>query len=328
MRALILSDIHDNIEHLRLLREKENDVYEAIIVAGDIGNEIAEEFFSILDSFNCPSFCVYGNWDHDLTYEIPRYNNCVLLHHNIEEVEGFFVTGFSGCLTSWGKNPIYLAHKNQLNEKYSAVLFLLDNVKKCVEEQKQELDRRYQKDLESLFKEAKDRRRKEYKRRVARLELRKELEIEKIGKAIEKVYKTREYKKYQEDRSVLSKATLIDNRNLLFKKIRSSGVPQNKLIIVTHERMYKIAEEGMSPLLHIFGHAHEYKFGLFKGTYYLNAAAIDNGMSESFGRKKLLPEGYCDVTILEGAVTVIRKFLFSDNDSTSLNSAAGQGRIF
>ncbi len=104
-----------------------------------------------------------------------------MLHHNIEEIEGFFITGFSGCPTNWGRNPIYLAHKNELNEKHSAILLHLDNVRKSAEEQEQEIDIRHQEELESLYQKTKDRRRKEFKRKVAQIEARKEREIEKVG---------------------------------------------------------------------------------------------------------------------------------------------------
>ena len=55
MRALVFSDIHNRIERVRFLRNKEENNYDVVIVAGDFGGEIAEEFYSILDSFKCPS---------------------------------------------------------------------------------------------------------------------------------------------------------------------------------------------------------------------------------------------------------------------------------
>lgn len=313
MRALVLSDIHNNIEHIRVLRKKENDVYDAIIVAGDIGNKIADEFYSILDSFGCPVFCVYGNWDNGLIYNNNLSSRCVLLHHNIEEVKGYFITGFSGCPASWGNNPIYLAYKDKINKRHNAILSLLDNIKKNVEEQNQDIDKKYQEKLDQLYQKTKDRRRKGYKSKVRRIEERKVQEIKKAQKAIDKIYITKEYKKYEEDRESLPKKVLLDNRKLLFDNVRGAEIPSNKLIIVTHERMYKISEEDVNPLLHIFGHIHEYKFGLFKGTYYLNTAAIDNGFSEFFGRTELLPEGYCDIAISKGEVVVRRKLLFGED---------------
>lgn len=318
MRTLVLSDIHDNIEHIKLLREKERNVYDAVIVAGDIGNKIAEEFLSVLDSFDCPCFCVFGNWDYDLNYEASLSNRCTLLHHNIERIEGFFITGFSGCPTKWGKNPIYLDNQKKLEEKHKSILSQLDDERRRVADQKLEVEDKHQEELDSVRSRSSDRRLKEYKKKVARIEARKEREFEKAEKAIERMFRTSEYKQYEGERRKLAKSTLLRNRIQLFDKIRSSSIPDEKLIIVTHERMHKIAEEGVSPLLHIYGHIHEYKFGLFKGTYYLNAAAIDNGFSELFGRKEILPEGYCIVTLFAGKVSVERKRLFQDASQADL----------
>ncbi len=317
MRVLVLSDIHNNIEHVRILRDHERNVYDVVIVAGDIGNRIADDFFSILDSFGCPVFCVYGNWDHDLIYKKELSSNCVLLHHNIEEVNGYFITGFSGCPSSWGNNPIYLLYKDEMRNRHSEVLSFIDKARQNAEDQKQEIEKKYQVEFDKLRQKTRDRRRKGYKAQVRRLEEREAKEINKADKQIEKVYSSKEYKIYEEDCIESRKGVLSDNRVALFDKIHSAGIPEDKLIIVTHERMYKIAEEGVSPLLHIFGHAHEYKFSKFKGTYYLNAAAIDNGFSELFGRTELLPEGYCDIDISSSGVLVRRKLLQEERVETS-----------
>jgi hypothetical protein len=37
------------------------NVFDAIVVAGDIGNDGAPEFFRIMQSFKCPILYVYGN---------------------------------------------------------------------------------------------------------------------------------------------------------------------------------------------------------------------------------------------------------------------------
>lgn len=314
MRALVLSDIHHNIEHMRLLRKKERNVYDVVLVAGDIGIRIIDEFFSILDSFNCPSFCVYGNWDNDFPYKTSLSNCCTLLHHNIEEVGGFFVAGFSGCSASWGRNPIYLAHKKELSQKYSDILLQFSEVEKCVVKQEHEIEESCQEEIDRLSKKTKDRRRKEYKKRVARIEAKKVKEIRRVREVIEKIKNTRGYKKFEEERWALSRTALFENRKKLFDLIRSSNVPQSKLIIVTHERMYKIAEERVLPLLHIFGHIHKYQFNFFKGTYYLNASPIDYGFSAIYGSDEILPEGYCDVTISERKVTVKRRTIFEGDD--------------
>ncbi len=163
---------------------------------------------------------------------------------------------------------------------------------------------------EAVRIEVEDRRRKPYKRKVSLLAEKKQKQIKRTKKTLEKLFRSTDYKNYDKDKSQVPKSVLAQNRDLLFDTIRNSNVPQDRLIIVTHERMYRIAEEGVSPLLHIYGHIHEYKFGSFKGTCYLNAAAIDNGFSGLFGRREILPEGYCGVVIADGEVSVTRKLLF------------------
>jgi predicted phosphodiesterase len=54
MRLLAFSDIHHNLVAVRKLRASEQNSFDAIIVAGDIGGESAAGFFGILATFNCP----------------------------------------------------------------------------------------------------------------------------------------------------------------------------------------------------------------------------------------------------------------------------------
>ena len=69
MRLLAFSDIHNNLVAVRKLRASEKNSFDAIIVAGDIGNESAADFFEILATFDCPVMYVYGNWDDKLGYK-------------------------------------------------------------------------------------------------------------------------------------------------------------------------------------------------------------------------------------------------------------------
>jgi predicted phosphodiesterase len=69
MRLLAFSDIHHNLVAVRKMRALENNSFDAIIVAGDIGNESAADFFGILATFKCPVMYVYGNWDNKLGYK-------------------------------------------------------------------------------------------------------------------------------------------------------------------------------------------------------------------------------------------------------------------
>jgi len=106
MRLLALSDIHDNLTAVKKLRASERNCFDAIVVAGDIGSASAHEFFKILGSFNCPVLYVFGNWDHQLSYRKTYGENCRLIHANVVNLGGLHFTGFSGCPTNWGNNPI------------------------------------------------------------------------------------------------------------------------------------------------------------------------------------------------------------------------------
>lgn len=106
MRLLAFSDIHHNLGAVRKLRASVTNSFDAIVVAGDIGGESANEFFKIFSTFKCPVLYVFGNWDHELSYSKVYGDNCHLIHSNVVTIGGLHFTGFSGCPTSWGKNPI------------------------------------------------------------------------------------------------------------------------------------------------------------------------------------------------------------------------------
>ena len=106
MRLLAFSDIHHNLVAVRKLRALETNSFDAIVVAGDIGSASAEEFFRILSTFKCPILYVYGNWDHELSYSKSYGDHCHLIHSNVVTIGDLHFTGFSGCPTNWGKNPI------------------------------------------------------------------------------------------------------------------------------------------------------------------------------------------------------------------------------
>jgi len=106
MRLLAFSDVHHNLAAVRKLRASEANSFDAVVVAGDIGSESANEFFKILSTFKCPVLYVLGNWDHELSYSKVYGNNCHLIHSNVVTIGELHFTGFSGCPTNWGKNPI------------------------------------------------------------------------------------------------------------------------------------------------------------------------------------------------------------------------------
>jgi predicted phosphodiesterase len=54
MKILALSDIHHNLVAVRKLRAAEKNVFDVILVAGDMGSESAGKLLNILATFQCP----------------------------------------------------------------------------------------------------------------------------------------------------------------------------------------------------------------------------------------------------------------------------------
>jgi predicted phosphodiesterase len=106
MNILAISDIHNNVAAVRRMRSLERNCFDVIIIAGDIGSDHAETIFKVLQSFKCPILYVYGNWDRKLSYKASFGADCHFLHLNFVKIKSLTFTGFSGCPTHWGRNPI------------------------------------------------------------------------------------------------------------------------------------------------------------------------------------------------------------------------------
>jgi predicted phosphodiesterase len=122
MRLLAFSDIHNNLVAVRKLRALEKNSFDAIIVAGDIGNAGAAYCFRILATFKCPVVYVYGNWDHELSYKSSFEPGGHLIQSNVVTIGNINFTGFSGCPTNWGKNPIARKIHRRVEIENSGVL--------------------------------------------------------------------------------------------------------------------------------------------------------------------------------------------------------------
>jgi hypothetical protein len=127
MRFLAFSDIHHNLVAVRKLRALEKNSFDAIVVAGDIGNESAADFFKILATFKCPVMYVYGNWDNKLGYKTSFGQHCHLIYSNVITISNIGFTGFSGCPTDWGENPIARKIYRQIETENKSVVDALRN---------------------------------------------------------------------------------------------------------------------------------------------------------------------------------------------------------
>jgi hypothetical protein len=96
MRILAVSDIHDNVACVRKLRAQEDNRFDAIAIAGDIGGHRADEIFEILKSFSCPIVYIDGNHDdRSATRSAALDSGCHLAHLNIVRIGPLNFTGFS-----------------------------------------------------------------------------------------------------------------------------------------------------------------------------------------------------------------------------------------
>jgi predicted phosphodiesterase len=95
MRLLAFSDLHNNVACVRKLRAQEDNDYDAIAIAGDIGSHRAAEIFEVLHSFGCPVVYVYGNWDRKLGYDRSFGRGCHLIHLDAVKIGRLTFTGFS-----------------------------------------------------------------------------------------------------------------------------------------------------------------------------------------------------------------------------------------
>lgn len=126
MRLLACSDIHNNVVAVRQLRRSEGNEFDAVVVAGDIGSDRAQDVFSILQTFECPILYVLGNWDHELEYEQSFGGNDHHLHLSPVEIGGFRFVGFSGVQQHWGKNPLRAALLADVERAHAPLLARMD----------------------------------------------------------------------------------------------------------------------------------------------------------------------------------------------------------
>ncbi len=243
MRLLAFSDIHHNLVAVRKLRASEKNSFDAIIVAGDIGSKSVSEFFKILSTFKCPILYVYGNWDDKLGYRTSYGRNCHLLQSNMVTVGDLHFTGFSGCPTRWGKNPIARRLYREVGQAHKAVSDAHSRA-------------------EALFW--------------------KQAEIvgfEKAGKPLKKITSTKAYQKYAEQLQSARSEILRLNRESIGKAVKRAGIDPRKCVVITHQRLTRLSEEVPGALLHLFGHLHTFSEHTFKTTKYVNVAALDRPVS-------------------------------------------------
>lgn len=257
MKLLAVSDIHNNLSCVRKLRAQESNSFDAIVVAGDVGNEIASAFFEILGSYKCPILYVYGNWDSKQKYDQNHNPHCVHLHQKLFTLGDLHFSGFSGCSEHWGLNPIAVSIKSELASKHRSV------VEKLEEAHKEKAQ------IEQLAAHQ--------KAKTDRLKRQRQKAINAVEKQIERIYSSKPYKRYDEElKDAAIKGIPSKNRSILSDHLKMELVDPNKTVLVTHSRVFRLHEDFGPIFMHLFGHQHGFKHTVFRGTHCINVSVLDN----------------------------------------------------
>ena len=238
MRLLALSDIHNNLGAVRKLRAAETNRFDAIVVAGDIGNRTAQEFFEILSTFECPVAYVFGNWDDELDYDHSFGPHCASIHLNVVRIGDIAVTGFSGLPAGWGRNPIAQRLRAEVEHANRSIIDAYAEAQAEV--------RRSQNDKPRHDKAL------AIRNRVARAP---------------------GYQHYRDQLRLIKTESETLNRQALLETIKHADIART--ILVTHERQYRLKDELPGLPLHLFGHDHGFSEKVSGATRYVNVSILD-----------------------------------------------------
>ncbi|MBI3200079.1 MAG: metallophosphoesterase family protein [Myxococcales bacterium] len=281
MKLLAFSDMHDNMDAVRKLRAQEANNYDGILVAGDIGNRSLDELQSIVATFGCPTFLVFGNWDNKTEYDLARGPGFQVVHHQAHELGRYYVTGFSGCPTSWGKNPIFRERMDRLRARHHELLAEKTRLEVDADAQAQagaaEAQQEAADKLAALSGIRMDRRTQAYRRCKEAIEETRSLRAQEAERAarkpIEAFQASATWAAYRADEQEVHKQVLTANRAQVDAILAT--LDPRRTILLTHERLSHLAATGPAPLLHVFGHRHRYRVTTHNSTVCASVAALD-----------------------------------------------------
>jgi hypothetical protein len=300
IKILAFSDIHNNVKAVEKLRKREQNAFDIVIIAGDIGSEKAEEIFKIISDYNCPIFYIYGNWDNKLSYSQQFSKNCIHLHQKCVSFGGYNFAGFSGCKSHWGENPIAKEHFLMVQNEFSTHLQILNKLEKEIDvtsepikkkiEREKKLYNEYVRLLIPLNKKIKRRNedffelletKKHFKndKKLRRFEKEISLNEKKIDilkKPLVRLLMSKNHKNYDEAIRKSWKMAEDENRRVLIEKLQDEGIDFSKTFLITHDRLYKTHIDAPNLFGHIFGHRHGFKHTIFQGTNFINVSVLDD----------------------------------------------------
>ena len=271
MKLLALSDIHNNLGAVRKLRATEKNAFDAIVVAGDIGNRTAPEFFEILSSFCCPVLYVFGNWDDELDYGHSFGPHCASLHLDVVQVGDIALTGFSGLPVSWGKNPIAVRLRAEVEHANQSIVAAYADAQSEVRRSQNDKPRH-----------------------------------DKALAARNKIARAPEYQHYRDQLRLIKTESEKLNRQALLDTVRQTDI--TRTILVTHERQYRLKDEMPGLPLHLFGHDHGFSEKVSGDTRYVNVSILDRVVKARPAEKPdFSPEDCRDIELGNYAVIEVDK---------------------
>jgi Calcineurin-like phosphoesterase superfamily domain len=275
MRILAVSDIHSNMSCVNKLRAVESNRFDVAVVAGDMGNAIAQPLLRTLSTFDCPVIYVYGNWDYELEYSAEFTPTARLLHLEPIRVGELIFAGFSGCETHWGRNPIALRANEEVDDQHREIVRALRDAEKnyqCVE---RAIGAAHEQKLLELQRKTKDQQCSTYRDRIAALERQYERDTARAYKPVDRLKRSRAFRAYQKDALAADSDILPQNRSAMIKYLADSSIDPGSVILVTHQRFAHINEFCPGTFMHLYGHLHGFKHSIFKGTHCVNVSVLD-----------------------------------------------------
>lgn len=276
MRILGLSDIHGRSGVVRRLRTLERNVFDAVVVAGDIGGGVdgARDVMKVLATFECPVLYILGNHDPDLSYDMQLHVGCHHLHGQPSKVGGFTFAGFSGISGGWGRNPVASAASMEVERKHEATVARLAILDAEVREAAAALEKTHAERICALDVRIADRRSRAYAAAKDRLSGSRDRELRRILHPAEKAGTSREFKAYLADSQAVDAIVLAGNRADLARSVGETDPA--RVIVVTHERLPGTATDMYGVPLFLHGHRHGYANTRHRGSRFINVSALDN----------------------------------------------------
>ena len=280
LKILAISDIEDNQAAIELLLNDINPLdYDCAVISGDIGPKVINWVIKEI-SLLLPLYYIYGNKEYSLEYATEYASNAYHVHDSIYEINGYYISGYSGCPANWGKNPIYLAQLESLDNEHAYAKKSISDLEAKHKLEKIEFNNRY-----DLYEMARLNKMYSGRTKIGREARAIESEwysiLEAQREASNKLAATVHHKAYKEARKQVFKDTLHENKQSLFNMlVVEKKIDLRKTILLTHEKFTYLNDYFPVPaLINIYGHTRPHCHKLWRKTHFVDVSALDNSPS-------------------------------------------------